>query len=249
MAEGEALEPMHKPESCSALHIDVLTLFPEMFSGVLGHSILKRAQDAGLLEVSLHNFRDHGIGRHSKVDDEPYGGGPGMVLKCEPIFEAIETLVAEKPKPTPHMLMLSPQGRQLRQIDMRELAERSRLLMLCGHYEGFDERIREGFDWDEVSIGDYVLTGGELPAMVIIDAVARLRQGVLGDDESSADESFEFENGLLEYPQYTRPQEFRGKAVPEILLSGNHGKIAEWRRAEAEKRTKVRRPDLIDDES
>jgi len=221
------------------MKIAVLTLFPGMFAGPLDESIVKRARTAGLLELSLHQLRDYAHDRHKTVDDRPFGGGPGMLLKPEPIFEAVEKLAAEKTR----VILLGPAGRKFDQAIARELAQCEDLLFVTGHYEGFDERIRQELADDELSIGDYVLTNGALPAMVIIDAVTRLLPGVLGDDESSQDESFS--NGLLEYPQYTRPAEFRGLKVPEVLLSGNHAEIARWRANQARLRTSERRPDLL----
>jgi tRNA (guanine37-N1)-methyltransferase len=221
------------------MKIDVLTLFPAMFAGPLDESIVKRAREAKLLDLKIHNLRDWTHDRHKIVDDRPFGGGPGMLLKVEPLFEAIESLQREKTK----VILLSPSGRKFDQSIARELAQSEDLLLVCGSYEGFDERVREALTDDELSIGDYVLTNGALPAMVVIDAVARLLPGVLGDDESSHDESFSA--GLLEYPQYTRPAEFRGIKVPEVLLSGNHAEIEKWRREQAKLRTEKQRPDLL----
>jgi len=221
------------------MRIEVLTLFPAMFAGPLDESIIKRARETGRLEFKLHNLRDWTADRHKTVDDRPFGGGPGMLMKPEPLFEAVESLRREQTK----VILLSPSGRKFSQAIARELAEQSDLLLVTGHYEGFDERVRETLADDELSIGDYVLTNGALPAMVVIDAVTRLLPGVLGDDESSADESFS--QGLLEYPQYTRPAEFRGLKVPDILVSGNHAEIEKWRRAQARTRTTEIRPDLL----
>jgi tRNA (guanine37-N1)-methyltransferase len=221
------------------MKISVLTLFPGMFAGPLDESIIKRARDAGLLELSIHNLRDYAHDRHRTVDDRPFGGGPGMLLKPEPLFEAIEALAREKTR----VVLLSPAGRAFNQAIAGELAAFDDLLLVSGHYEGFDERVRERLAHDELSIGDYVLTNGALPAMVIVDAVTRLLPGVLGDDESSQEESFS--HGLLEYPHYTRPAEFRGMKVPDVLLSGNHAQIAKWRAEQARLRTKERRPDLM----
>lgn len=221
------------------MRIDVLTLFPAMFAGPLDESIVKRARNAGLLDLRIHNLRDYAHDRHKTVDDRPFGGGPGMLLKPEPIFEAVEALAAEATQ----VILLSPSGRRFDQAAARELARREHLLLVCGAYEGFDERIREQLADDELSIGDYVLTNGALPAMVIIDAVTRLLPGALGKDESSADESFS--HGLLEYPQYTRPAEFREWRVPEVLLSGNHAEIEKWRREQARRRTRQQRPDML----
>ena len=222
------------------MKVDVLTLFPGMFAGVMDESILRRAQEKRRLELTIRNLRDWTHDRHRTVDDEPYGGGPGMVLKPEPIFEAIEELAGE----TTQVVMLSPQGQPFRQSKARELAGHEHLLMLCGAYEGFDERVRSLVN-HELSIGDYVLTNGALPAMVVIDAVTRLLPGVLGDDSSSAEESFS--ENLLEYPQYTRPADFRGMKVPEVLLSGDHGAVEEWRQEQAVERTAQRRPDLLNE--
>lgn len=224
------------------MRVDILTLFPEMFGGVLGASILKIAREKGLLDARLVNFRDHTLDRHKKVDDRPYGGGPGMVLAAQPIVDAVEALKKSAPGAAPHVVLMTPQGRPFTQGIAAELAEKPWLAIVCGHYEGFDERIREVLKPDEISIGDYVLTGGEIPAMAVLDAVTRLLPGVLGDPTSAATESFS--HGLLEAPQYTRPETFRGLKVPDVLLSGNHAEIEKWRRAEAEKRTRARRPDL-----
>ncbi|MGH7952236.1 MAG: tRNA (guanosine(37)-N1)-methyltransferase TrmD [Limisphaerales bacterium] len=221
------------------MKIDVLTLFPAMFAGPLDESIVQRARKNGLLDMKIHNLRDWTHDRHKTVDDRPFGGGPGMLLKPEPIFEAVESLRREKTK----VVLLSPSGRKFNQQIARELAEQKDLLLVSGHYEGFDERICAQLADDELSIGDYVLTNGALPAMVVIDAVTRLLPGVLGDDESSRDESFS--HGLLEYPQYTRPAEFRGMKVPDVLISGNHAEIEKWRRKQAKLLTKEKRPDLL----
>src|SRR6266566_8267 len=221
------------------MKIDVLTLFPAMFAGPLDESIIKRAREAGLLELAVHNLRDFAHDRHKTVDDRPFGGGPGMLLKPEPIFEAVEKLAHERTR----VILVSPSGRTFNQAIARELAQVDDLLMISGHYEGFDERVREELADDELSIGDYVLTNGALPVMVIIDAVTRLLPGVLGDEESAYEESFS--HGLLEYPQYTRPAAFRDMKVPEVLLSGNHAEIARWRTEQARLRTRERRPDLL----
>ncbi len=223
------------------MRVDVLTLFPAFFEPVLSDSILGRARAAGLLDVRLHNLRDWSRDeKHRKVDDRPYGGGPGMVLKPEPVVEAVEDLLAEGPA---RVLLMTPAGRRFDQEYARSLAAEKRLLIVCGHYEGFDERIREILRPEEVSIGDFVLTGGEIPAMAVIDAVARLIPGVLGDPESSTQDSFS--GGLLDHPHYTRPEVYRGLRVPEVLLSGDHARIARWRREQAERRTAERRPDLL----
>ena len=223
------------------MKIDVLTLFPAMFAGPLDESIIKRARVGGLLDVKIHNLRDWAHDRHKTVDDRPFGGGPGMLLKPEPLFEAIEDLRRKSTR----VILLSPAGRKFDQAAARDLAGQKHLLLVTGHYEGFDERVREKLADDELSIGDYVLTNGALPAMVVIDAVARLLPGVLGDDESSQDESFSSGMPGLEYPQYTRPAEFRGMKVPETLMSGNHAEIERWRREQAKQRTKERRPELL----
>jgi tRNA (guanine37-N1)-methyltransferase len=219
--------------------IDVLTLFPAMFAGPLDESIIMRARKVGLLDLTIHQLRDWTHDRHKTVDDRPFGGGPGMLMKPEPLFEAVESLRREHTK----VILLSPSGRKFSQAIARELAEEKDLLLVTGHYEGFDERVRETLADDELSIGDYVLTNGALPAMVVIDAVTRLLPGVLGDDESSRDESFS--HGWLEYPQYTRPAEFRGLKVPDVLVSGHHAEIEKWRREQAKLRTKETRPDML----
>jgi len=213
-----------------------------MFAGPLDESIIKRAREAGLLDLKIHQLRDYTHDKHKTVDDRPFGGGPGMLLKPEPIFEAVEDIARE----TTRVILLSPSGRPFNQAVARELAQQDDLLLVTGHYEGFDERIREQLADDELSIGDYVLTNGALPAMVVIDAVVRLLPGVLGDDESSKDESFSAGGPGLEYPQYTRPAEFRGMKVPDVLMSGNHAQIAKWRAEQARQRTKEKRPDLFD---
>ena len=223
------------------MRIDVLTLFPAMFAGPLDESIVKRARSAGILDLRIHDLRDWTHDRHRTVDDTPYGGGPGMVLKPEPIFEAVEALKAGTGAAT-KVILTSPSGRAFTQAIAGELAREEKVLLVCGSYEGFDERVREHLADDELSIGDYVLTNGALPAMVVIDAVTRLLPGALGDDASSQDESFS--HGLIEYPHYTRPVDFRGWRVPEILQSGNHAAIGRWRKAQAMRRTAERRPDL-----
>jgi len=221
------------------MKIDVLTLFPAMFAGPLDESIIMRARKKGLLDLQIHDLRNWTHDRHRTVDDKPFGGGPGMLMKPEPLFEAVESLRREKTK----VILLSPGGRKFSQEIARELSQKKDLLLVTGHYEGFDERVRDSLADNELSIGDYVLTNGALPAMVVIDAVTRLLPGVLGDDESSQDESFSA--GLLEYPQYTRPAEFRGMKVPDVLVSGNHAEIEKWRREQAKLRTKKNRPDLL----
>ena len=221
------------------MKIDVLTLFPAMFAGPLDESIIMRARKKGLLDLSVHDLRTWTHDRHHKVDDRPFGGGPGMLLKPEPLFAAVEQLQAADTR----VILFSPDGKKFDQGLARELSAQRHLLLITGHYEGVDERVRETLVDEEISIGDYVLTNGALPAMVVIDAVSRLLPGVLGDDESSQDESFS--HGLLEYPHYTRPADFRGMKVPEVLLSGNHAEIEKWRREQAQQRTEKRRPDLL----
>jgi len=221
------------------MKIDVLTLFPAMFAGPLDESIIKRARTKGFLDLKIHDLRDWTHDKHRTVDDRPFGGGPGMLMKPEPLFEAVESLRREKTR----VILFSPSGRKFDQTIARELAQQKDLLLITGHYEGFDERVREALVDDALSVGDYVLTNGALPAMIVVDAVTRLLPGVLGDDESSLDESFS--RGLLEYPQYTRPAEFRGMKVPEVLLSGNHAEIEKWRREQAKLRTEKQRPDLL----
>lgn len=221
------------------MKIDVLTLFPAMFVGPLDESIIMRARKAGLLDLKIHQLRDWTQDRHKTVDDRPFGGGPGMLMKPEPLFAAVENIRRESTK----VILLTPSGRKFSQAIARELADQKDLLFVTGHYEGFDERVRENLADDELSIGDYVLTNGALPAMVVVDAVTRLLPGVLGDDESSRDESFS--QGLLEYPQYTRPAEFRGMKVPDVLMSGNHAEIEKWRCEQARLRTNAVRPDLL----
>ncbi|MBA2287234.1 MAG: tRNA (guanosine(37)-N1)-methyltransferase TrmD [Ktedonobacteraceae bacterium] len=220
------------------MHFDIFTLFPAMFEGPLSESILKRARERELLSIALHNIRDATTDKHHVVDDYPYGGGAGMVMKPEPVFAAVESVYQGGP-----VILLTPQGRVFNQQIARELAQEQRVTLLCGHYEGVDERIREHLVSDEISIGDYVLTGGELAAMVVVDAVSRLLPGVLGGSESTREESHS--ENLLEYPHYTRPPEFRGWRVPDILLSGHHEQIARWRRQESLRRTRERRPDLF----
>lgn len=226
------------------MKIDVMTIFPEMFHGPLKTSILGRAINKGLLEVSLTDFRDYALDKHRRVDDYPYGGGAGMVLKPEPIFRAWDAIRQKTDiGASGRTIMLCPQGKIFNQSLAWELAQEDHLIFICGHYEGIDERVREHLITDEISLGDYILTGGELGALVLIDAITRLLPGVLGDEASALDETFA--EGLLEYPQYTRPREFRGMTVPEVLLSGHHGRIEEWRRFQSLVRTKERRPDLF----
>lgn len=223
------------------LRIDILTLFREMFDGFLATSIVGRAIKRGLVDVQCTNFRDFAPDNYGKVDDAPFGGGPGMVLLCQPIFDAVEH-VRKIAQPPGKVILLTPQGQRMDQALVRDLAGQERLILVAGHYEGFDERIRTGLADMEVSLGDFVLSGGEIAAMALVDAIIRLMPGALGKDESSHDESFAM--GLLEYPQYTRPRDFRGMPVPEVLLSGNHAAITRWRQEQAELRTMQRRPDL-----
>ena len=234
-----------------AVQFDILTLFPQMFQGPFAESILKRAIEKELIKINLHNIRDWAQGKHSITDDTPYGGGGGMVMKTEPIFLALESLLglsaltSDTPlsKPPCPIILMTPQGRPFTHQVAKELAQHSQLVLLCGRYEGVDERVREHLVTDEISLGDFVLSGGELAAMVIVDAVTRLVPGGLGNPKSAHDDSHA--TGLLEYPHYTRPAIFRGWSVPDILLSGHHGKIAEWRRAQSILRTQARRPDLL----
>ncbi len=224
-----------------ALRIDILTLFPEMFAPILGTSIPKRAAEKGLVSYHLTNIRDFATDAHKSVDDKPFGGGPGMVMTAPVVFDAVEAVERQDERPATRVL-LSPQGRPFEQCIAEDFARRERLLFVAGHYEGFDERIIDGLSPIELSLGDYVLSGGELAAMVVIDAVVRLLPGALGAEHGAADESFA--GGLLEYPQYTRPREFRGTGVPDVLLSGNHAAIAAWRMEQRKARTQQRRPDL-----
>jgi tRNA (guanine37-N1)-methyltransferase len=226
------------------MRIDILTLFPNMFSGPFDESIVKRAIDNNIIDIVLHNLRDWGLGKHKTVDDYPFGGGSGMVMKPEPLFEAVEAIKTQGSDSSAPVILLTPQGRLFNQKIAAELAKYNRLIFICGHYEGVDERVREYLVTDELSIGDYVLTGGELAAMVVIDAIVRQLPGALGSEESASDESHTA--GLLEYPQYTRPQSYRGWEVPQVLISGNHAQIAKWRRQQSILRTFARRPDLLD---
>jgi len=223
------------------VHIDILTLFPQMFQGMFSLGILKRAVDQKLVSIGVYNIRDYTHDKHHTADDYPYGGGAGMVLKPEPIFEGVESIEREADTP---VILLSPQGRLFSQQVAQELSHHSHLILICGHYEGVDERVREHLATDEISIGDYVLSGGELAAMVVIDAVFRLVPGVLGSEASPLDDSHV--GGLLEYPQYTRPARYRGWSVPEVLLSGNHAQINSWRREQSIRRTLEHRPELLD---
>ncbi|MCE9557238.1 MAG: tRNA (guanosine(37)-N1)-methyltransferase TrmD [Planctomycetes bacterium] len=224
------------------MRFDVLTLFPEMFPGYLGQSLLKLAIERGLVEVNLINIRDFSTDKHKSVDDRPFGGGPGMVIRVEPTVECVEAVQQQGDKPG-RVVLLTPQGRRLTQPIVEELAGCERLLLLCGRYEGFDERVRDILEPDTISIGDYVLNGGEVGAMVVIDSVIRLVPGVLGDEESAKQDSFSGPNRHLEFAQYTRPREYRGHQVPEILLSGNHQEIAAWREVESLRRTRERQDD------
>ncbi len=247
------------------IHFDIFTLFPGMFDGLFADSILKRAVEAGVLSVALHNIRDYAAGRHRVTDDTPYGGGGGMVMKPDPICRAVETVLnqapgwrfeptepSEQPPAAPELLLpldvpiilLSPQGRTFTQKVAEELAEHRRIALICGRYEGVDDRVRTNLVTDEISIGDYVISGGELAAAIVVDAVTRLQPGALGSEMGAFEDSFA--TGLLEYPQYTRPAAFRGEAVPEVLASGDHAKVARWRREQALLRTWQRRPDLLD---
>lgn len=222
------------------MRVNIVTAFPKMFDSPLRTSILKIAQEKGFLQVSVYDLRDYTTDKHRQVDDTPYGGGPGMLLKVEPFYKAVQTF--KKSIGGLKTVLLTPQGELLKQPKVHRLAKSNHILMLCGHYEGVDERVRSFVD-EEISIGDYVLTGGELPAMVLLDAITRKLSGVLGSQESLIEESFE--KGLLEYPQYTKPAEFKGMKVPEVLLSGNHVQISKWRNEQALKRTKERRPDML----
>ncbi len=224
------------------MRFDVLTLFPEIFSGYLQQSLLKAAIARGLVDIRLWNFRDWATDRHKSVDDKPFGGGPGMLLSCQPVFDAVEAVQADAAEPG-QLVMLSPQGRPLTHKLVEQLAATPRLLLLCGRYEGFDDRIREGLSPLEISVGDFVTNGGEVPAMLVIDSVIRLVPNVLGEETSHRYDSFA-ESGLLEHPQYTRPREFRGMHVPDVLLSGDHQQIATWRQEQSCLRTRQRRPDL-----
>jgi tRNA (guanine37-N1)-methyltransferase len=224
------------------MKIDILTLFPNMFEGVFSESILKRAQEKNAVSINVINFRQFSDNKHQTVDDYPYGGGAGMVLKPQPIFDAVDHL-KQKSVSNPRIILLCPQGERYTQKKAEELAQEEHLIFICGHYEGYDERIRQYLVTDEISIGDYVLTGGELAAMVITDSVVRLLPGVLGNEDSPVKDSFS--SGLLEHPHYTRPAEFRGMKVPEVLLSGDHQRIEEWREKESLRRTFMRRPDLL----
>ncbi len=226
------------------MHFDILTLFPGLFAGAFDETIIKRAREAGLVTIALHNIRDYAAGRHQVTDDTPYGGGGGMIMKPEPIFAAVEAVLGEEIGKVP-IVLLTPRGRLFKQSVARGLSHHSRLLLICGRYEGVDERVHQFLATDEISIGDYVLSGGEIPAMVLVDAVTRLIPGVLGDPAATFEDSHA--EGLLEYPHYTRPPVFRDYTVPDVLLSGHHAEIIRWRREQALRRTWERRPDLLQD--
>jgi len=227
-----------------SMRIDILCLFPEMFASPLDQSIIKRARERGLVNIVIHNIRDYARDKHHTVDDYPYGGGPGMVLKPEPIFEAAEAIKLQLGVSEMPIILLTPQGRLFSQAVAQELALYPHLMLICGHYEGVDERVCEHLTTDEISIGDYVLSGGELAALVVVDAIVRLIPGVLGSQDSASIDSHS--SGLLEYPQYTRPPVYRGWPIPAVLISGNHGEIAQWRRRQSILRTAKRRPDLLE---
>ncbi len=225
------------------MRFDLLTLFPGLFDSYLQQSLLKKAIDAGLVDIRTWNIRDWAVGQHHSVDDRPYGGGPGRLMRCEPVFDAVEAVQAAAPAPG-QLIMLTPQGRPLNQALVQELSQKPRLLLLCGRYEGFDDRIVQGLKPLEVSVGDFICNGGEVPAMLIIDTVIRLISGVLGDETSSRYDSFA-ESQMLEHPQYTKPREYRGMVVPEVLLNGNHSEIAKWQIEQSLQRTRERRRDLL----
>lgn len=225
------------------MRIDILTLFPEMCEAVLGESIIGRARENGLVEINCTNIRDFSKDKHNRVDDAPYGGGMGMVMQTQPIYDCYESLCNEIGK-KPKLIYMSPQGKVLTQNKVKELAKEENIAILCGHYEGIDERVIEEIVDEEISIGDYVLTGGELPALILADSISRMLPGVLANEEAFSEESHF--SSLLEYPQYTRPPEWRGKKVPDVLLSGHHGNIEKWRRQQSLKRTKERRPDMLE---
>ncbi len=230
------------------MRFDVLTLFPEIFTGYLGESLLNKAIDKQLVEAHVHNLRDWANDKHNRVDDRPFGGGPGMVIRVQPVVEAIEQIQPLGDKPG-RLILLSPQGKTLNQPLVEKFAHESRLTMICGRYEGFDQRVIDLLEPEEISLGDFVLNGGEVAAMAIIDSVIRLIPGVLGDEQSAVDDSFSEGNRLLEFPQYTRPREYRGINVPEVLLGGNHQEIHSWRKEQSLEKTKMRRADLLDQQS
>jgi len=223
------------------MRIDIITIFPKMFKPILSESILKRAQEKRKVEIRVHDLRDHSLDKHKKVDDRPFGGGPGMVMTPQPLFDAIKEI---KGRRKAHVVYMCPTGTRLSQPGVKKLAKYKNIIIICGHYEGVDERVCEQLVNERISIGDYILTGGEIPAMVLVDCLTRLIPGVLGKEESLVDESFE--SGLLEYPHYTRPAKYRGLAVPDVLLSGNHHDIEVWRKKKALAKTKKYRPDLLD---
>lgn len=224
------------------MKVDILSIFPEMFTGVFGNSILKKAIEKEIVDIAVTDFRQYAEGKHHVVDDYPYGGGAGMLLKAQPIFDALAAVRAEETRP--RVILMDPAGKPFNQKLAEELATEKQLIFICGHYEGYDERIRTELVTDEISIGDYILTGGELAAMTMVDSIVRLLPGALGNSESAASDSFS--TGLLEHPHYTRPADFRGLKVPEVLLNGNHAKIEEWRQMESLRRTWERRPDLLE---
>jgi tRNA (guanine37-N1)-methyltransferase len=228
------------------MKIDILTLFPDMCESYLGESIIKRARIAGALDINCHNIRDYTTDKHRRVDDKAYGGGTGMVMQAQPIFACVQNVQGVQnmqKNAKPRLIYMSPQGKTLNQSVVKELAREAHLIILCGHYEGVDARVLEELNFEEISVGDYVLTGGELPALILVDAVARLCEGVLPNEEAFTEESHY--SGLLEYPQYTRPEVWRGRAVPEVLISGHHANIEKWRREQSEKVTAEKRPDLL----
>jgi tRNA (guanine37-N1)-methyltransferase len=233
---------MPSTDSFRTIHFDIISLFPEMFEGPFQESILDRAREEGLLNVRLHNLRDYTLNKHGKVDDTPFGGGAGLVMNIEPIDRALQSVKSDRPHA--HTVVLSPSGKRFDQKKARELSEKEQIILICGRYEGIDERVAENLVDEELSIGDFVLSGGEIAAMVVVDAVTRLIPGVVGDPASLDEESFE--NGMLEYPQYTRPRDYHGSEVPEVLVSGDHKKIKSWQRKAALEKTARNRPDLIE---
>lgn len=242
---GLEQKPIDSNSAAPSLRFDIVTLFPEIFSGYLTQSLLAKAIDKGLVEIHVHNLRDWSVDtKHHKVDDRPYGGGPGMLICVEPVIRCVEAVVAMDPRPAT-VVLLTPQGERLGQPRVEQLAPLGRLILLCGRYEGFDHRVIELLNPLELSVGDFVLNGGEVAAMVVVDSTIRMIPGVLGDEQSSWDDSFSRGNRLLEYPQYTRPVEFRGLKVPDVLTSGDHGRIAQWRAEQSELRTRERRKDLL----
>ena len=226
------------------MRFDVLTLFPEIFSGYVSQSLLSKAIENGLVQIDLHDIRKWTLDKHQRVDDRPYGGGPGMVMQVEPVVECVEAVQKTGENPG-NLIMLTPTGKPLNQRLVEELVQRPRHILLCGRYEGFDQRVVDILNPQEISIGDYILNGGEVGAMALIDSMIRLVPGVLGDEQSSQDDSFSTGNRLLEFPHYTRPRDFRGRTVPEVLLSGDHGEIAQWRQEQSLQRTRERREDLL----